>query len=50
VQLTLGIDNVLNKAYAEHLNLAGSAGFGYSANEPVMEPGRAAWLRMSVKL
>ncbi|MEK7914347.1 TonB-dependent copper receptor [Burkholderia contaminans] len=50
VQISVGVDNVLNKAYTEHLNLAGNAGFGYPANSPVMEPGRTAWLRVSAKL
>ncbi|MGU7774604.1 TonB-dependent copper receptor [Burkholderia sp. MR1-5-21] len=50
VQLSVGIDNVLDKAYAEHLNLAGNAGFGYSANTPVTEPGRTAWVRVSAKM
>jgi iron complex outermembrane recepter protein len=50
VQISIGVDNVLNKAYTEHLNLAGNAGFGYPANSPVMEPGRTAWFRVSAKL
>ncbi len=50
VRVSVGIDNVLNKAYAEHLNLAGNAGFGYPAGIPLMESGRAAWVRMSAKL
>ncbi|QTO51261.1 TonB-dependent copper receptor [Burkholderia latens] len=50
VQISVGVDNVLNKAYTEHLNLAGNAGFGYPANAPLMEPGRTAWLRVSAKL
>lgn len=50
VQISVGIDNVLDKAYAEHLNLAGNAGFGYPANMPVTEPGRTAWVRLSTKL
>ncbi|MCU9955104.1 TonB-dependent copper receptor [Burkholderia sp. BKH01] len=50
VQVSVGVDNVLNKAYTEHLNLAGNAGFGYPANTPVMEPGRTAWVRVSAKL
>lgn len=50
VQVSVGVDNLLNKAYAEHLNLAGNAGFGYAANTPVMEPGRTAWVRVAVKL
>ncbi|WP_418304026.1 TonB-dependent copper receptor [Pandoraea faecigallinarum] len=50
VQVAVGIDNLLNKAYTEHLNLAGNAGFGYSANSAIMEPGRTAWVRVSAKL
>ncbi|CAN0627320.1 iron complex outermembrane recepter protein [Burkholderia multivorans] len=50
VQVSVGIDNVLNKTYTEHLNLAGNAGFGYSANSPVTEPGRTAWVRVSAKM
>ncbi|KUZ74286.1 TonB-dependent receptor [Burkholderia ubonensis] len=50
VQLSVGVDNVLNKAYTEHLNLAGNAGFGYAANTPVTEPGRTAWVRVSAKM
>jgi iron complex outermembrane receptor protein len=49
-QLSVGVDNLFDKAYAEHLNLGGNAGFGYSANMPVMEPGRTAWARLSIKL
>jgi iron complex outermembrane receptor protein len=49
VRLTIGVDNVFNKLYSEHLNLAGDAGFGFSANTPVTEPGRTAWARLSVK-
>ncbi len=50
VQFTIGIDNLLNKEYYEHLNLAGNAGFGFPANTPLMEPGRTAWARLSVKM
>ncbi|SMG02304.1 TonB-dependent copper receptor [Burkholderia singularis] len=50
VQISVGIDNVFDKAYAEHLNLGGNAGFGYPANAPVTEPGRTAWVRVSAKL
>jgi iron complex outermembrane receptor protein len=48
LQLTAGIDNLFDRAYAEHLNLAGSADFGYPA-DPVRinEPGRNAWLKLS---
>jgi iron complex outermembrane recepter protein len=50
VQVSVGVDNLLDKAYAEHLNLAGNAGFGYAANVSLTEPGRTAWVRVSVKL
>jgi iron complex outermembrane receptor protein len=50
LQISVGVDNVLDKAYTEHLNLAGNAGFGYAANTPVAEPGRTAWVRVSAKL
>jgi len=48
--LTAGIDNLFDRAYAEHLNLAGSADFGYPA-DPVRinEPGRSAWLKLSYR-
>ena len=47
LQLTAGIDNVFDRAYSEHLNLAGSADFGWPA-DPVRinEPGRMAWLKL----
>lgn len=50
LQLAAGVDNLLDKAYTEHLNLAGNAGFGYSASSPIVEPGRTVWVRMRVKL
>lgn len=50
VHISIGMDNVFDKAYSEHLNLAGNAGFGYAANVPVMEPGRSAWVRVGAKI
>lgn len=49
VQIIAGIDNLFNKAYAEHLNLAGNSGFGYAANTPINDQGRTAWLKLGVK-
>ena len=49
IKLTLGIDNLFDKAYAEHLNLAGNAGFGYPGSLSINEPGRSVWLRADVK-
>jgi len=48
--VTVGIDNVFNKAYTEHLNRAGDAGFGFAADTQLMEPGRTVWVRLNVKL
>ncbi|HUH86858.1 MAG TPA: TonB-dependent copper receptor [Pusillimonas sp.] len=49
VQLTFGIDNVFNKTYGEHLNMAGNSGFGFPAETRINEPGRNFWasLRLS---
>ena len=51
MRLTAGIDNLFDRAYSEHLNLAGSADFGYPA-EPVRinEPGRNLWLKLEFAL
>lgn len=50
VRLTAGIDNLFDRAYTEHLNLAGDAAFGYPA-DPVRinEPGRMVWTKVNVK-
>lgn len=45
-KLSAGIDNLFDKAYSEHLNQAGSAGFGYAADTRINEPGRIWWARM----
>ncbi len=48
VKVSTGIDNILNKGYSEHLNLAGNSTFGYSSNTSVNEPGRTIWAKMNV--
>lgn len=48
LKLSAGVDNLFDKAYAEHLNLAGNAGFGYSGFEPVSEPGRTFWTKVDL--
>ncbi|MFJ4141832.1 TonB-dependent copper receptor [Pseudomonas sp. NPDC089734] len=50
LKLSAGVDNLLDKNYAEHLNLAGNAGFGFSADDPsaINEPGRTLWTRVDV--
>ena len=42
-------DNLLDRTYAEHLNLGGNAAFGYPA-DPVRinEPGRTLWSKLNV--
>ncbi|MGO1541753.1 MAG: TonB-dependent copper receptor [Luteimonas sp.] len=50
VQLTAGIDNLFDRAYSEHLNLAGNSAFGYPADPVrVNEPGRTAWVKLNVE-
>ena len=49
VKLTVGVDNLFDKTYSEHLNLAGVGLFGYAANTRINEPGRTAWARLSIK-
>ena len=50
VKLSAGVDNLFDKDYAEHLNLAGNAGFGYPANDPqaINEPGRTLWTKVDM--
>ncbi|MEK6293465.1 MAG: TonB-dependent receptor, partial [Paraburkholderia tropica] len=49
-QFSIGVDNLFNKAYSEHLNLAGNAGFGYSGGVAIMEPGRTIWGRLRFRM
>ena len=49
VDVLVGIDNVLNATYTEHLNKAGSSGFGFAADEQFNNVGRNYWMRMSMK-
>ena len=48
LKFSAGVDNLLDKAYAEHLNLAGNAGFGFPAETRVNEPGRTLWTRVDL--
>lgn len=51
VQLTAGIDNLFDRSYSEHLNLAGSSAFGYPADPVrISEPGRTAWVKLNLEL
>ena len=49
VNLSLGIDNLLNKNYAEHLNKMGNAGIGFAGNQQFNNIGRNYWARLSMK-
>lgn len=50
MKLSAGIDNLFDKDYSEHVNLAGNAGFGFSASNPeaLKEPGRTLWTKVDV--
>ena len=50
LRASAGVDNLFDRAYAEHLNLAGSADFGFPA-DPVRinEPGRSLWLKLDYR-
>lgn len=50
LRASAGVDNLFDRAYAEHLNLAGSADFGFPA-DPVRinEPGRTFWLKLDYR-
>ena len=49
-KVSSGVDNLFGKGYAEHLNLAGNAGFGYPASDPqaINEPGRTLWAKVDM--
>ncbi|MGL4317225.1 MAG: TonB-dependent copper receptor [Pseudomonas sp.] len=48
-KLSAGVDNLFDKDYAEHLNLAGDAGFGYPADPlAIDEPGRTLWTKLDM--
>lgn len=44
-QVSLGVDNILNKTYAEHLSRSASSISGYEQIDKVNEPGRTFWLQ-----
>ncbi|WP_263261944.1 TonB-dependent copper receptor [Pseudomonas sp. RIT-PI-S] len=50
LKVSAGVDNLFGKTYAEHLNLAGNAGFGYPGDgtRPVNEPGRTLWTQVDL--
>lgn len=51
MQLVVGVDNLFNRNYSEHLNLAGNADFGYPALPVrIHEPGRTLWMKLNLSL
>ena len=50
LKVSAGVDNLLDKNYSEHLNMAGNAGYGYPATDPtpINEPGRTLWTKIDV--
>lgn len=46
LKVSAGVDNLLDKNYAEHLNLAGDAGFGLPGDKALNEPGRTLWTKV----
>ncbi len=50
VNLSGGLDNLLDERYVEHLSRAGSAVAGFPQAERIYEPGRMAWLKVDLEL
>ncbi len=48
VLITAGIDNVLDRAYAEHISQAGAMIPGYVQTKRINEPGRTFWLQVNL--
>lgn len=49
LQITAGVDNVFDKAYAEHISRAGSSVIGFTTTTRVNEPGRTLWAKLDLK-
>lgn len=48
--VSAGVDNLLDRSYAEHLSRAGAMVGGFEQTRRVNEPGRTLWLRVSAAL
>lgn len=48
LRASVGADNVLDEAYAEHVSRAGSVIAGYPQTTRVREPGRVLWLKLDL--
>lgn len=49
VDISVGVDNVLNRTYTEHLNKMGASGTGLPTIEQFNNMGRNYWARVSMK-
>ncbi|KAA8735478.1 TonB-dependent copper receptor [Acinetobacter qingfengensis] len=49
VDVSMGIDNLFDKTYTEHLNKLGDAGAGMIATAQFNQPGRNVWARINMK-
>jgi len=49
LDLSVGVDNVFDRTYTEHLNKMGSSGFGFASDEQFNNIGRNYWARVSMK-
>lgn len=47
-RLSAGVDNVFDRAYAEHLSKAGAMISGFAQTTRVNEPGRTLWLKLDL--
>lgn len=47
VQMTAGVDNLLNKTYAEHISRAGAMVSGFTQTTRVNEVGRNLWVKVN---
>ncbi len=48
--LSLGVDNLLDRAYVEHLSRAGGMVAGYTQTAQVPEPGRVLWMTLDLRI
>jgi iron complex outermembrane receptor protein len=49
LSLTAGVDNLLDKTYAEHISRAGAMVAGFEQTTRVNEPGRTLWVNLSAR-
>lgn len=49
VRISAGIDNALDRTYAEHISRAGAVVSGFVQTTRVNEPGRFAWLKLDLR-